>query len=323
MSARLLAEIRTAVGAVINAIDEQDVGRHIEFVLIAIELEEPSVFGDYALWCRSHLDARGSEVTQLVDTFTTLRDAFLVLLSPSAGEAVVLTVGVGVEALFAQRPPSSGQVEVSLLCHLYVATAVTGRREEALLIVREAVSGAASPVDVYVDVFESALYEVGRRWGNGGLTIAEEHMATATTQYILAVLPAELPVAAGGRGRVFITGVVGDHHVVGMNILANVLEEDGWEVRFLGTDVPPDTVVAAIKQDGPDLLAISVTLSTCVPRAAELIDAVRASVPSPPRIIVGGAPFRGDPQLWLAVGADGFVADARGVAELARHRVTS
>lgn len=318
MRARLLAEIRTAGDAVIDAVDENDVRRHIEFLLIAIELEEPSVFGDYVRWRRGHLNAQDIAVTELADTFAALRGAFLGLLSPVAAEAVDLALRAGVEALTAQQDQTGGQGEVSLLCHLYVATAVTGRRDEALAIVREALSGAESPVDIYVDIFESALYEVGRRWQTKGLTIADEHMATVTTQYILAVLHADLPVGASGRGRAFITGVFGEHHVVGTNIVANVLEEDGWEVRSLGTNLPPETIVAAIRQHGADLLAVSVTMSTSVPGAVELIDAVHAGVTNPPRIIVGGAPFREDPQLWRTVGADGFAADARGVAELAR-----
>ena len=114
-----------------------------------------------------------------------------------------------------------------------------------------------------------------------------------------------------------VTGVVGERHVVGASIVANVLDAEGWDVRFLGSDMPHEAIVAAIAQHEADLVAISVTLSTHVPQARELIAHIRHDVVAAPRIIVGGAAFRSDPRLWRTVGADGYADDARGVAEVA------
>ena len=297
----------------------KDARHHIDFLQAAVELNDPTTFRDYAVWCRDLLDARGMGVAFLVENLTAIRDEMAVRLSSPAAEAVDIATRAGLEALAAEAgSPTATDDQLSLACRLYIAASISGRREQALIIVREAVRGGASPVDVYIDIFQSALYEVGRRWQTTGLTIAEEHMATATTQFILSVLQEEQPRAGRHEGTAVVTGVVNERHVVGASIVANVLDAEGWDVRFMGTDLPHDAIVAAIDEYQASLVAISVTMSGCVGEACDLIAQVRRDTAHPPRIIVGGAAFLRDPELWRTVGADGFAADARSVAELAR-----
>ncbi|MDP3967823.1 MAG: cobalamin-dependent protein [Nocardioides sp.] len=297
----------------------QDARHHIDFLQAAVELGDPASFRDYALWCRDLLSARGIGVVFLVENLEAIRDEMASRLSPAAAGAVSLAAREGLEALAAgQESPRAKEGPLSPACRLYVAASVSGRREDALAIVREFVRAGASPVDVYIDIFQSALHEVGRRWQTTGLTIAEEHMATATTQFILSVLQEEHPRATSNKRTAVVTGVLDERHVVGASIVANVLDAEGWDVRFLGSDLPHDAIVSAIDQYGADLVAISVTMSGRVGDARDLIAQVRRSSAHPPRIIVGGAAFLSDPQLWRTIGADGFAADARSVAELAR-----
>ncbi|MDO9497295.1 MAG: cobalamin-dependent protein [Nocardioides sp.] len=315
-----IGRIHDAVADVAPETLHPDCARHhIYFLQAAVELDDPTVFRDYALWCRDLLGSRGVDVASLAARLEAVRDQLAGRLSPPAAEAVNLATRAALAALAAGQDSPWGEGDaLSPACNLYLTASVSGRREQALAITREAVSGAQSVVDVYVDIFQSALYEAGRRWQTTGLTIAEEHMATATTQFILSVLQEELPRTGTQHATAVVTGVVGEQHVVGASIVANVLEADGWDVRFIGTDLPHDAIVSAVRDYGAALLAISVTMSGSVADARDLITLVRESSAEPPRIIVGGAAFRRDPQLWRTVGADGFAADARSVAELAR-----
>ncbi|QIK74581.1 cobalamin B12-binding domain-containing protein [Nocardioides piscis] len=311
-------ELAAEIGRARDAVAGDDLRLHIDFVQTAVEQDDPHLFRDYALWCRDLPGSRGVDAVTLIGSLETIRAELTGRLSPPAAEAAHEAVCAGIDALSAgEASPCAKDAPHSLACHLYVAAAVSGRREAALAIVRESVGDAESPVEMYVEIFQSALYEVGRRWQTAGLTVAEEHMATATTQFILSVLHQERPRTAGRRGTAVVTGVFGDQHVVGANIVANVLDADGWDVRYVGTNLPIDDIVGAVSSTQADLLAVSVTRPECVDAARELIDRVRDIGPTPPRVIVGGAPFREDPLLWRAVGADGFAADARSVADVA------
>ncbi|GEP39190.1 cobalamin B12-binding domain-containing protein [Nocardioides psychrotolerans] len=296
-----------------------DPRQHIDFLQAAVDLDDPSTFADYALWCRDLLGSRGIAVEFLVKNLEAIRNELAGRLSPPAAEAVAIALRVGLEALTAPRDLTSADgVWLSPACRLYLAAAVSGRRTDALAVVRAALSGGASPPDVYVDILQSALYEVGRRWQTTELTIAEEHMATATTQFILSVIHEDLTHSGSHRRVAVVTGVVDELHVVGASIIANALEADGWDVRFMGTNTPHDAIVSALEHHRATLVAISVTMSGCVAGARDLITQIRGSCAATPRIIVGGAAFRHDPQLWRTIGADGFAADVRSVVELAR-----
>ncbi|MDP3889792.1 B12-binding domain-containing protein [Nocardioides sp.] len=297
----------------------QDPRRHIDFLHAAIELDDTAAFRDHTLWCRDLLGSRGIGADPLAECLRTIRAELMDRLSPAAAEEAGLALDVGLRALALEPGATPVDERLPPASRLYLVASVTGRRQAALAVVRESMDSGSSPVDVYVDVFQSALYEVGRRWQTAGLTIAEEHMATATTQFIVSVLHEEGQRARLHRGTAVVTGVAQEQHAVGASIVANVLDEAGWDVRFLGTDLPHEGIVATIVRSRAALVAISVTMSGGVADAGALIERIRRAQPDPPRIIVGGAAFRHDPQLWRTVGADGFAADARSLAELARR----
>lgn len=74
------------------------------------------------------------------------------------------------------------------------------------LSAREALSEGSTLPALYVDVFRPALYEVGARWESNRLTVAQEHIATAITQFVMAQIyepPSELDAK---RSSVVITG---------------------------------------------------------------------------------------------------------------------
>lgn len=296
----------------------EDARHHIDFLRAAVDLEDPGVFADYVLWCRDVLGSRGMAVSFLVENLEAIRDELEVRLPPPAAQAMIAAVHTGLRALDASEgSPDARGDSLSSACRLYLAASVSGRRAHALDVVRGALRAGDSPLDVYIDIFQEALYEVGRRWQDTSLSVAEEHMATATTQFILSVLQEEFVRSGTARGTAVVTGVAGELHVVGASIIANALEADGWDVRFLGTNLPDVGIFSAIDQCGASLVCISVTMSGCVQGARDLIAGIRQSSAAQPRILVGGTAFRRDPQLWRTIGADGFASDVRGAHELA------
>src|SRR6202035_2598559 len=103
-------------------------------------------------------------------------------------------------------------------------------------------------------------------------------------------------------------------HELGLRIVADLLEADGWDTLYLGANLPAGGVVQTIEQHRPDLLVISVTMTLHLPNVEQLIALVRSSQTGQRiKVLVGGSPFNVDPELWRRVGADGHAPDA-GVA---------
>jgi methanogenic corrinoid protein MtbC1 len=111
--------------------------------------------------------------------------------------------------------------------------------------------------------------------------------------------------------------VEGEQHQVGPNMVADVLESAGWDVRFLGTDTPAAGVLQAVDAHRADVLGISATMLFNLPNVRRLIAEARAVPGRNLRVILGGGAFRATPELYKELGADGVALDVRAALRLA------
>ena len=188
----------------------------------------------------------------------------------------------------------------SIACALrkeYLREILAGKRKSALEIIMDAYRGGYPIPDIYMDIFQEALYEIGRLWETNQITVADEHMGTAITQYVMSNMYQHLEIADLQRGKLVMTGVQGELHQVGANMVADVLEADGWDVMFLGTNVPAEGVIQSIRQHGTELFGISSTMLFNIPKVIQLVEAVRTEFGNSIRIMLGGGAFRGLPEL--------------------------
>jgi methanogenic corrinoid protein MtbC1 len=181
---------------------------------------------------------------------------------------------------------------VAVLRQEYLTEILAGKRKTALEIIMDAYRGGYPIPGIYMDVFQEALYEIGRLWETNQITVADEHMGTAITQYVMSNLYQHLEIADEQRGKVVMTGVQGELHQVGANMVADVLEADGWDVTFLGANVPAEGVLQSIRQHGPDLFGISSTMFFNIPKVIQLVEAVRKEFGDSVSIMLGGGAFR-------------------------------
>jgi MerR family transcriptional regulator, light-induced transcriptional regulator len=200
----------------------------------------------------------------------------------------------------------------------YLDAILSGNRNAAYDVALEAVESGLSVPDVYMELLQFAHYEVGRLWESNVISVATEHIATAVTQGVLARLYALLPAATTFRGDAIVTGVEGELHQLGANMVADVIESDGWNVRFLGCQVPHGDVLQLVESSRPSLVGISATMKFSIPRVAKLIAHIRALGGKDTTILVGGGAFRNEHELWREIGADGFGGDLREALALVR-----
>jgi methanogenic corrinoid protein MtbC1 len=166
-----------------------------------------------------------------------------------------------------------------------------------------------SRLAVISDLFHPAQYQVGELWYQGRLGVAEEHRATAIVTSVAAALP-PTPVARPVRSgaRCILSGLAGERHVVGLQLLAMALEDDGWLVQQLPPPTPRAELVRAAKEWRPDIVGLSAAYLSSTRELAAAITALKTlRLP----VLVGGPLFNRAPGLWRTVGADGHGSDAR------------
>jgi methanogenic corrinoid protein MtbC1 len=102
-------------------------------------------------------------------------------------------------------------------------------------------------------------------------------------------------------------------------MVADVLEADGWDVVFLGTNTPHSGVLAAVDSHQATVLGISATLTSNLPQVVRLVEtAKKRGDKTAPRILLGGAAFRLAPALSAEIQADGVGLDLTEALEVTR-----
>lgn len=291
----------------------EDARFHVQFLSGAIETDSPDAFADYVRWTTGVLEARRIDRAFLAENLLQVRQAAVDILPPDQRTVIDRFLVLPDDAA-ARQDPAARDSPLALTRSLFVQAILNGERRAAVTIASEALQNGASIDDLYADVFQDALYEVGRRWERNQISVAQEHMATAITQYVMAQMYERIPQVPARRGKAVLTGVPGELHHVGALMVADVLEAHGWEARYLGSNLPIPSVVSTVRDQAPDVLGISVTMIFNLHHATRLIGEVRG-LGHPVRIIVGGGAFRVRSE-WRDIGADDYAPDLRSAVSL-------
>jgi methanogenic corrinoid protein MtbC1 len=204
----------------------------------------------------------------------------------------------------------------------YLAAVLAGRRRDAFALVDGAVDEGLGIRALYLDVFQPVLREVGRLWQENRITVADEHLATAITQAAMARLYDRVFVADGAAGPLLVAACAEqERHELGLRMICDVLELEGWDTVYLGASVPADNLVALVMERRPAVVALSAAIAPHLPRVRETIGAIRRALPEGgPVIAVGGRAFADDPGLGERLGADLTARDAIEAATRLKER---
>ena len=191
-----------------------------------------------------------------------------------------------------------------------------GEWREGLELLGEGKAGATT-IDFFDHPLRGAMYEVGDRWEHGEITVAREHLATASVARILSALESFDPAVAR-KGKVVVAAVANELHQVGAWLVADALEAAGWKTSFLGANTPYEELLELVRRERPDILALSVALFLNLPHAEKAIRLVK-DLPEEdrPLVMVGGLAFLSAPELGARIGADGMAGSCQGAVELA------
>lgn len=173
---------------------------------------------------------------------------------------------------------------------------------------------------VYLDLIQPALYEIGRKWELGEISAAQEHMSTAIVSRIMAQIYGEMPLPEDITGTAVITCAPNEFHEIGARMVADLLEQDGWDITFMGANTTEDDLISHLLEEPPHLLGISVSMLFNLKNVRNLISKIR-EIPELKDllILVGGPGTAGGNSLWKTTGADGWAVDARDAVIIARQ----
>jgi len=193
-----------------------------------------------------------------------------------------------------------------------------GDSDRAFSLASRAVDENMEILKVVDEGFVRGIREVGRLWEEGEYFLPELVMGAEAVKKALSVLEpvlASRQMSRDVKGRGVIGTVEGDIHDIGKTLVGTMLSASGFEIRDLGTDVPPGRFIDEAERMNADFIGASALLTTTMQMQKELIEVLsELGKREKYRVILGGAPCSAD---WAeSVGADGYARDAVAAVDL-------
>ncbi len=197
----------------------------------------------------------------------------------------------------------------------------TGQHHVTHDFVQNAIDTGIGPKIILDDGLFPGFDLQGDRFSAQEIFIPEMLITARAMKAGLALIRPLLAAMAEKPVGTFIIGtVLGDMHDIGQSIVTIMLENAGFNVINLGTDVHPDRFIEAAKAEKADLIGFSALLSTTVYYQKVTIEEFeKAGLRGKVNILIGGAPTSQD---WAdECGADGWGIDAVAAVKLAKSLV--
>lgn len=296
-----------------------DLKEYLQVMMNALAVGEPRLFADYSTWLRAYSESRDIPTSYAVEIFELIRESARPSVGAACRDALERVIDAGIEALnrdVAARSQTRSAHEPLPQCGLYTAAVIAGQDLQAGKIVDDCFASGISMTDVYVCLFQPSMYEVGRLWHSNRIGVAHEHIATSITQYLMVRAYANAEFAQPVDRRAVFSCVEGNQHSLGLRMVSDVFEISGWNVNYLGADLPTESLLSYLDESQPDLLGLSVSMPWQLVALQDQIDMLRAELGSrSPAIAIGGHVVNaiGGPPNGLAV--ESWFRDARSAAE--------
>ncbi len=201
----------------------------------------------------------------------------------------------------------------------YLQALLTGNRRQCRGVIEDILhNNRASIVSLYSEVIWPTMLEIERRYKSDSITSAQEHMASRISRSIVDQLQNKLPRQQQSDKKVVICTATAESGELGGQIISDMFESAGWDVRFLGGGMTNDEILSFINDFGPDFLVIYGSLASQAPDIRAIIDRIREVNAWPDmKIMLSGGVFARAEGLWEEIGADMFADTAVDAVELA------
>jgi methanogenic corrinoid protein MtbC1 len=290
----------------------RDLTYHLNYLTEALLNQAPQLFTSYIDWARVIMKNIGINEDNFLKNLEYLQETIEEEIG-SSPEMELLFQKAKERIQMRQLESASYLISANPLFHeanRYLQALLKANRNEAYEIVMRLVKKPEPIKNIYLNLFQPVQYEVGRLWQTNQISVAQEHYCTAATQMIMSQLYPHIFSTPRNGKRLLATSVSTELHELDIRMVADMFELEGWDTYYLGANTPPKSIIKAIEEFQPQLVAISATMIFNLKHMRELIEAIKHSGNRQFKIMVGGYPFNIETSLWEKVGADAYAPNA-------------
>jgi methanogenic corrinoid protein MtbC1 len=156
-----------------------------------------------------------------------------------------------------------------------------------------------------------SLERIGKDWSEGKLSLAQVYMTGKIAEKLVDDLLFKASEPRKDQPNMAICALE-DHHLLGKRIVYSILRSAGYKLQDFGQITAKDLIIK-LKDSDIEFLLISTLMLPSALKVKEVVDAMKNTNI---KVIVGGAPFRLDEELWKEVGAYGVCMDASEILDV-------
>ena len=323
---RARPEMKARYGAAGLQRCREDIAYHYSTLSEGVFAADPNIFLRYIAWGKSLLVNRNVRTDDLIDCLLIMQEVTGKHVSSDAAADANEHIQLALDTFdaFADTPPSCIDPSSSLanLANSYLEALLSSDREQARHVLQSAERSGLGIADIYQHIFQPAQREVGRLWQVNQITVAQEHYCTAATEMLMSEVHEHLG-SGPNDGHLFVgTCVAGEQHSIGVRMVSEIMETNGWRAYLTGANTPTASLVDMVRRMQVHIFGISCATAMHLAAVRQLIGAVRDCGQST-KIMVGGRIFCEFPGLWKKLGADAFAEDAEAAVRVAAKLVSS
>ena len=289
-----------------------DVIYNISFLMTSVYFSDKKIFETYAIWlyellCSLMKDLdRYRIMEQMVDHYQILAE----ILSKNAkdilneDELARAKDYLEAAAIATENAVTDIQLSSSFLDGKYadirknyLDALLKNQTKKAYEIIYNAKKDNIPLEDIYEDILKRVMYEIGDLWHRNIVTVDREHYATSVTQTVMSTFYDDI-FNQERKNKTLVSCAIGSElHEMGIRMLSDIFEYNGWDSYYLGAALPEESILMAIKQQQPDLVALSVTMAPYLSSCEDIVKSIRSNFPNV-KIAVGGQAFTSTDELW-------------------------
>lgn len=199
-------------------------------------------------------------------------------------------------------------------------TILKGDHNGTLKLCEKHLKEGNSLTELFNNVIQPTMTQIGLLWETGKITSAYEHLATAIITKTLSIIYSQKTIWEQTKGIAVVTAAPNEYHELGAWMVATALEDDGWRVHYLGANTPASDLLNLLKETKAEILAISSVVIFHLDSIKELIDNIRLdSELKHIKIMIGGRAFDTTPEIIEVMNADAYLLNADDAVEKARE----
>jgi methanogenic corrinoid protein MtbC1 len=198
---------------------------------------------------------------------------------------------------------------------------VSLNEKEAVKLLQKKVDSGEDPLKI-LDEVRTAMGKVGDKFENKEFFLPDLIMSGEILRQIAEILEPELKAGAEVKrlGKIVLGTVFGDIHDIGKDVVKFIMDANGFDVVDLGVDVTKEKFVEAIREENPEIVALSGFLTLAYDSMKETIEEIeKAGLKDKVKIMTGGGQM--DETIREYVNADAYGKDAVEAVEIAKKWV--